>query len=53
MFLWAYMIAYVFVLRCLSLEGVATAQRLRRGPAVVVGLLDTIVYIGLYVIFMH
>jgi hypothetical protein len=52
LFLWVYMIAYVFVLRCLSLEAVATAQRLR-GPAVVVGLLGAIVYIELYVIFIH
>lgn len=53
LFLWAYMIAYVLVVLWLFPISVATAQRLRRGPAVVVGLLGATVYLGVYLIFIR
>jgi hypothetical protein len=53
LFLWAYMIAYVLGLLCLFPVASATAQRLRRWPAVVVGILGALVYQGVYLIFIR
>ena len=53
LFLWAYIIAYVLALLCLFPVAVATAHRLRRGPASVVGVLGAIVYAGVYLIFIR
>jgi hypothetical protein len=53
LFLWAYMIAYVLGLLCLFPVSIATSQRLRRWPAVLVGVLGAIVYQGMYLIFIR
>ena len=47
------MIAYVLGLLCLFPVSIATAQRLRRWPAVLVGLLGALVYQGVYLIFIR
>jgi hypothetical protein len=53
LFLWSYMSAYLVGLLCLFPLSVATAQRLRRWPAVVVGLVGAVVYQGVYVVFIR
>jgi hypothetical protein len=53
LFLWAYMIAYVLGLLCLFPVSIATAQRLQRWPAVLVGVLGAFVYQGVYLIFIR
>ena len=53
LFLWAYMIAYALVLLCLFPVAVATAHRLRSGPATLVGVLGAIAYVGVYLIFIR
>ena len=53
LFLWVYMIAYGLGLLCLFPVSVATAQRLRHWPAVLVGVLGALVYQGIYLIFIR
>jgi hypothetical protein len=53
LFLWSYMVAYMIGLLCLFPVAVATAQGLRRLPAVIVGLAGAVVYQGVYFIFIR
>ena len=53
LFLWSYMGAYLVGLLYLFPLSVATAQRLRRWPALVVGLVGAVVYQGVYVVFIR
>jgi hypothetical protein len=53
LFLWAYMIAYLLGLLVLFPVAAATAQRLRRRPATVVGVCGAFVYQGVYLIFIR
>jgi hypothetical protein len=52
-FLWAYMVAYVLALLWLFPIAVACSQRLRRWPAIVVGIVGAVVYQGVYFIFIR
>jgi hypothetical protein len=52
-FLWAYMIAYVLALLCVFPVSVAWSQRLRRWPAIVVGIAGAVLYQGVYFIFIR
>jgi len=52
-FLWAYMIAYVVGLLCLFPVSIAVAERLRRRPAIAVGLIGALIYQGMYLIFVR
>ena len=53
MFLRSYMVAYMIGVLLLFPISVATAQRLRRWPALVVGLIGAVVHQGVYLIFIR
>jgi hypothetical protein len=53
LFLWSSMVAYLIGLLCLFTLAVATAQRLHRWPAALVGVVGAAVYQGLYFVFIR